>query len=216
MHWVTGEQFAQQRIDLPCPTIQDFRPVELGKAVGEALGLDRIVELDKRVVLLHEAQFFLRHLLGKPFVAIDVELDDERQPGLQTNVDQSELGIEEVIIKDPLLPKSTDEPRTIGTRYECKGGTRFLGGEDADEPLGDALIADEVLCLSWFSLNWKTRPFGLASRAKDTWPTQVIVQVVNTQSTGSSSLFLIVGVGLGAGNSGTGRCKRWHKSRAAS
>ena len=70
--------------------------------------------------------------------------------------------------------------------------------------------------LSWFSLNWKTRPFGLASRAKDTWRTQVIVQVVNTQSTGSSSLFLIVGVGLGAGNSGTGRCKRWHKSRAAS
>ena len=70
--------------------------------------------------------------------------------------------------------------------------------------------------MSWFSLNWKTRPFELASKAKDTWRTQVIVQVVNTQSTGSSSLFLIVGVGLGACNSGTGRCKRWHRSRAAS
>ena len=78
MYGVTGELFAQQRIDLPCPTIQDFRPVELGKAVGEALGLDRVVEFGERVVLLHEAQFFLHHLLGKPFVAIDVDLDGER------------------------------------------------------------------------------------------------------------------------------------------
>jgi hypothetical protein len=79
-------------------------------------------------------------------MAIDVDLDGERQPGLQTNVNQSELGIEEAIIKNPLLPRPTDELRTIGTRYERKGRTRFLGGEDADEPLGGALIADEVLC----------------------------------------------------------------------
>jgi hypothetical protein len=145
MHGAAGELFSQQRIDLPCPTIQDFRPVELGKAVGQALGLDRIVELSERVVLLHEAQFFLHHLLGKPFVAIDVDLDRKRQPGLQANVDQAELGIEKVIIKDPLLPRPTDELRTIGTKYECKGMTCFLGAEDADEPLGDTLIANDVL-----------------------------------------------------------------------
>jgi len=41
--------------------------------------------------------------------------------------------------------------------------------------------------LSWFSLNWKTRPFELAGKEKDTRRTKVIVQVVNTESTGSSS-----------------------------
>ncbi len=87
MHGVASKLFAQQRIDFPHPTIQDFGPVELGEAVGQALGLDRVIELGGRVVLLYEAQFFLHHLLGEPFVAIDIDLDGERQPGLQTNVD---------------------------------------------------------------------------------------------------------------------------------
>jgi len=78
VHGVAGEQFVEQRIDLACPTVEDFRPVELGKSVGQALGLDRVVELCERVVLLHEAQFLLHHLLGQPFVAIDVDLDGER------------------------------------------------------------------------------------------------------------------------------------------
>ena len=127
--------FAQQRIDLPCPTIQDFGPVELGEAIGQALGLDRVVELSERVVLLYEAQFLLHHLLGEPFVAIDIDLDGERQPGLQANVDQAELSIEEVVIKDSLLPESADELRAIGTGYECKGRTGFLSAENTDESL---------------------------------------------------------------------------------
>jgi hypothetical protein len=65
IHGVAGELFTQQRIDLPCPTIQDFRPVELGKVVSQALGLDRVVESGEHIVLLHEAQFFLHHLLGE-------------------------------------------------------------------------------------------------------------------------------------------------------
>ena len=82
MHGVAGEQFAEQGIDLPCPAVEDFRPVELGEAVGDALRLVGVVELCERVVLLHEAQLLLHHLLGQPFVAIDVDLDSERQPGL--------------------------------------------------------------------------------------------------------------------------------------
>src|SRR5512135_3112503 len=96
MHGVAGDQFPEQRIDLPCPTVEDSRPFELGEAVGQALGLGGVVELCERVVLLHEAEFLLDHLLGQPFEAVDVDLDGERQPGLQADVDQAELGIEEV------------------------------------------------------------------------------------------------------------------------
>ena len=145
MHGVAGEQFAEQGIDLPCPAVEDFRPVELGEAVGDALCLVGVVELSERVVLLHEAQLLLHHLLGQPFVAIDVDLDGERQPGLQADVDQAELGIEEVVIEDPLLPGSADELGPFGARHEREGGTGFLGAEDADESLGDALVADQVV-----------------------------------------------------------------------
>ena len=96
-------------------------------------------------MLLHEAQFLLHHLLGQPFVAVDVDLDGERQPGLQADVDQAELGIEEVVVEDPLLPGSADELGPLGARHECEGRTGFLSAEDADESLGDALVADEVV-----------------------------------------------------------------------
>src|SRR5512135_203610 len=114
MHGVAGDQFTEQRIDLPCPTVEDSRPFELGEAVGQALGLGGVVELCERVVLLHEAEFLLHHLMGQPFVAVDVDLDGERQPGLQADVDQAELGIEEVVIEHSLLPGSADELGPLG------------------------------------------------------------------------------------------------------
>ena len=96
-------------------------------------------------MLLHEAQLLLHHLLGQPFVAVDVDLDGERQPGLQADVDQAELGIEEVVVEHPLLSVSTDELGPLGAGHECEGRTGFQSAEDADESLGDALVADEVV-----------------------------------------------------------------------
>ena len=74
-----------------------------------------------------------------------MSMDGERQPGLQADVDQAELGIEEVVIEDPLLSGSADELGPFGTRHEREGRTGFLGAEDADESLEDALFADEVM-----------------------------------------------------------------------
>ena len=82
-----------------------FGQLSLAKR-SASVGLVGVVELGERVVLLHEAQLLLHHLLGQPFVAIDVDLDGEREPGLQADVDQAELGIEEVVVEDPLLPAS--------------------------------------------------------------------------------------------------------------
>jgi hypothetical protein len=50
------------------------------------MSLSGVVELGERVVLLDEVQFLLRHLLGEPFVAIDIDLDSKRQPGLMNAV----------------------------------------------------------------------------------------------------------------------------------
>src|SRR5262249_55501136 len=80
-----------------------------------------------------------------PLRAIDVDLDGEREPSLQADGDQAELGIEEVVVEDPLLSGSADELRPIGAGDQRQGGAGFWGAEDADESLGDALVADEVL-----------------------------------------------------------------------
>jgi hypothetical protein len=78
-------------------------------------------------------------------VAIDIDLDSQRQPGLQANVNQAELRIEEIVVENPLLPGSAHELRPTGARHDCERGTGFQGAEDAGQSLGDALIADEIL-----------------------------------------------------------------------
>jgi hypothetical protein len=127
-------------MDLSRPAVEDSRPVELGKAVGDALCLVGVVELGKRIVLLHEAQLLLHHLPGRPFVAVDIDPDGERQPGLQANVDQPEPRVEGVAIKDPLLPGSADELGAFGSGHECQARTGFLRAEDPDKSLGEALV----------------------------------------------------------------------------
>jgi hypothetical protein len=62
------------------------------------LRLDGVVELGEGVVILDEAETPPAHLAGEPFVAVDIDLDGERKPGLQAYVEQAEVDIEEVII----------------------------------------------------------------------------------------------------------------------
>jgi len=46
--------------------------------------------LHESVVPLHEARLLLDRLLSQPLVAVDVDLDGERYPGLQADVDQAD------------------------------------------------------------------------------------------------------------------------------
>ena len=165
------------------------------------MSLGGVIELCERVVLLHEAQFLLYHLLGQPFVAIDVDLDSERQPGLQAHMDQAELRIKEVIIEDSLLPGSADELGPFGARHECEGRTSFLSAEDTNESLGDALIADEVVgplvlaelpcAIHVGSAGLPAQPWACATKRSEYWGAMVFMKSLRrtfrTRSTKYSS-----------------------------
>ena len=77
-----SQDLAEQRVDPADPAVEDFHPGQLGKAVGQALGHDGIVEFGEGIVVLDEAELLVQHLPGQPFVAVDVDLDGEGKPGL--------------------------------------------------------------------------------------------------------------------------------------
>src|SRR5271169_2458506 len=62
---------AEERVDLPGPTVEDFDPVEMGKALGQLLGFVGLIELGESVVVLHETKPALGHLSRQPIVAVD-------------------------------------------------------------------------------------------------------------------------------------------------
>ena len=71
---------AYQGIDLPHQAIEDLAPVLVDERIGQFLSRLGVVEGREGVVLLGEPQLVFEHLLSQPGVAVDVDLDGEREP----------------------------------------------------------------------------------------------------------------------------------------
>lgn len=146
-----------QGIDATGPAIEDFDPGELGEAIGEALGGGGIVELGEGVVALNEAELAAVHLPGEPVVAVDVDLDGEGKPGLDADVHQSELGIEEVVVEDALRPRGEGEPGPIFALKEFDGAAGFHDLKHGDEAFALWTLAEQFLD-EWFLLGFAGEP----------------------------------------------------------
>ena len=115
--------------------IEDLGPVEVGERIGQLLRGFGVVQGREGVVLEVEPQPSLEHLLGQPGVAVDVDLDREREPGRQADVDQAQLGIEEVEVQDALLPPRVDQARSALAGGQPEAGAALHAAEDDDQAL---------------------------------------------------------------------------------
>src|SRR5262249_53278981 len=136
---------AQQRVDLPRPTAQGPNPLEPGQAVGQGLGLGRVLELGEGVVALHEADAGGVELPGQPVVAVDVDLGGEGEPGLHADVAEADLRVQEVEVQNALGPKGEDKPGAAVAVAEFDRAARLLTAEDADEAVAQLACADLLL-----------------------------------------------------------------------
>lgn len=108
------------------------------------LGLDRVVELREGVVGLNEAEAALLHLPGEPVVTIDVDLRGEREEALQTDVDQAELGIDEIEVEDTLRALAEGEARPVLAVQQLDGAAGFHATEDGDEAVVVGALTQEL------------------------------------------------------------------------
>ena len=108
---LTEPGLVKQWIDETNPTVEDVNPFEFAEAVCEGLGTLRIVELGEGVVGLNEAEALLVHLPSEPVVAIDVDLNGEREAGFLTDVNEAEVGIEKVMVQDAKGPTAKGKAR---------------------------------------------------------------------------------------------------------
>jgi hypothetical protein len=90
--------------------VEDLDSVKLGEGIGQFLSGSGVVQSRECIVAKCESQSPLKHLLGQPGVAVDIHLDCEREPGRQADVDQIQLGIEEVKVRHTLLSACVVDP----------------------------------------------------------------------------------------------------------
>ena len=130
----------EEEIDGRDEAIEDLHPVELAELVGELLGYGGVVELQEGVVGLDEAEAALLHLPGEPFVAIDVDLAGEGKHGLQADVHEAEVGVEEVKVEDALRSRRKAR-RGRCAMPELDAAAMFLAAQDGDQAVAVRLFA---------------------------------------------------------------------------
>ena len=85
------------------------------------------------------------HLLCQPGVAVDVDLDGEREPGRQPDVDQAQLGIEEVEVEHALRSACVDQAGPVLGVDQLEAGAAFHAAEDADQPFADRPLSQQLV-----------------------------------------------------------------------
>ena len=73
----------EQRMDLPRAPLPEFRPRQLGEAVGDTLGRRRIAQFHEGIIDLLEGDAFLLQLPRDVVVALGVHLTSEGGARLQ-------------------------------------------------------------------------------------------------------------------------------------
>jgi hypothetical protein len=83
-------------------------------------------------------------LPGEPIVAVDADLNGEGKAGLLADVDEPELGIEEVVVKDAEGPASERQTRSSLSVQELDGAAIFEDAEDSDEAVVVGFGVEEI------------------------------------------------------------------------
>src|SRR5208337_4800962 len=104
-----------------------------------------LVQLGEGVVVLAKAELALSKLAGQPVVAVDVDLDCEREPGLQAEMNQTAIGIEEIIVQYAMRPARENQARSSLAMNQLDGAASFHDLQDGDQSFAETALADGVL-----------------------------------------------------------------------
>ena len=100
-----------EQVDLDDVRVQQTWPIQRAEAVRELLGCGKILDPEKCVVAFRKADIVLLQFTGESFMSVDVDLDLEREPRLQFDVDQAGITINEIEVQEKALPARRSDKR---------------------------------------------------------------------------------------------------------
>jgi hypothetical protein len=137
------EQISQEGIDPVGVALEGLHPVPEDQAIRKGLRAREVLDPEKDVVELGVAEGVTRELMGEPFMAVEVELDLQREPGLQLDVDQPELAVHEEVVEEQALALGRLD---VGGLIPAQGvgAAGFEHRIDADQAVLDAIARGEL------------------------------------------------------------------------
>ena len=124
---VAGEQVLEEWVDATRELVEQARPVEVDETIRELLGGGGIVNRQEGVVEPAVADPVLIELAREPLVPVDVDLDREGKPGLDTDVEEAEHRIDEVVVEEEALALGRNDSRPSLAESQPEAATGFDG-----------------------------------------------------------------------------------------
>jgi hypothetical protein len=111
--------------------------------VGKGLCAGEVLDPEENVVELGGADGVPRELVGEPFMAVEVNLDLQGEPGLPLDVDEPELAVHEVVVEKQTLALGRLD--VVGLiPGQGVGAAGFEDRVDTDEAVLDAIALGEL------------------------------------------------------------------------
>lgn len=120
-------------------------PGQAEEAVRLPLGGLGIVQFQEAVVLLDKAGPLLGQLLGQPVVPIHVNLNREREPGLDPHVHSSKLRVQKVVVQDTLRATRERQARLALAVAEFHRAAALQAAQHRDQATGQLPLADRLV-----------------------------------------------------------------------
>ena len=135
------EDLRMGRVEEPGELVQGSDPGEVYLLIHEGLGLGGVGELNEAVIAPAAGEPCTIHRSGKPFTAVETDLDAQRQPALDARAHESEDRIDQVMIESQAFAETGDQFQPMGVRVavDIKTPARFNRGEHGDETFLDAV-----------------------------------------------------------------------------
>jgi hypothetical protein len=163
------QHIVQLRHDLPGVSVQQPRPVQVGEPIGQALRSRQVADADEDVVDLGVLDAAGRELARQPLVAVEVDLDLQREPGLHPNVQQTQIAVHEVVVQVQALALGGLHVGLPGGEAQRERAARLQGREDTHQTIVDAVTLGDLargIFLAHLGAQVLERPAVLASHGQ--------------------------------------------------
>jgi hypothetical protein len=122
------EDLVMDRVQRRRDVVQQCRPRNPELLIHELLRLRPVVDPGKAVVLARVGDASLDHLAGEPLPAVHTNLNRKREPRLNARVQETENGMNNVVIQEHALADTGLEVFGLPVAVDLKGAARFDAG----------------------------------------------------------------------------------------
>lgn len=126
-------------------SIEGECPVDVNLLIHEGLGLSGVAQLGEAIVPTAIGQPFAIHPPGKPFAAVQADLDGEGEPTLNAGMHEAKQGVNQIMVESEAFSETGDKFQffDVAVAMDIETHAGFNAGQDSNQSGGDPVALSD-------------------------------------------------------------------------